>query len=200
MEPVEMAGSEDWRAWLIAHHLSSEEIWIAIRKAAQGHEGLTMSDAIDEAICYGWIDSRTKRLDDSRYMIRFTPRKNGSNWSERNMKRAKQLLDEGRMDVSGISLLPADYRERAVHEGREEEWEVGPSPELEAELRKDHKIWLVYSDLSPGKRKEFNRWVFQAKRPETKRKRIERTVELIRMGRSLTEDMMQRTYKKKGGD
>jgi uncharacterized protein YdeI (YjbR/CyaY-like superfamily) len=61
MEPVEMAGSEDWRAWLIAHHLSSEEIWIAIRKAAQGHEGLTMSDAIDEAICYGWIDSRTKR-------------------------------------------------------------------------------------------------------------------------------------------
>jgi len=112
----------------------------------------------------------------------------------------KQLLDEGRMDVSGISLLPADYRERAVHEGREEEWEVRPSPELEAELRKDHKIWLVYSDLSPGKRKEFNRWVFQAKRPETKRKRIERTVELIRMGRSLTEDMMQRTYKKKGGD
>ena len=200
MDPIEMAGLEDWRTWLIENHLSCEETWIIIRKAGHGHEGLTMRDAIDEAICYGWIDSRTKRLDDSRYLMRFTPRKASSNWSERNRKRAKELLDGGRMEASGIAKLPADFQERAVHQGKEGELETIPSPELEAELRKDPEVWLIYSGLPPGRMKEFNRWVFQAKRPETRRKRIERTVELIRMGRSLTEEMMLRMNQRKVGD
>ncbi|MGD0817261.1 MAG: YdeI/OmpD-associated family protein [Methanomassiliicoccales archaeon] len=81
-------------------------------------------------------------------------------------------------------------------ENTTEGWEIGPPPDLEAALRGDPEIWTAYSGLAPGQRKEFNRWVFQAKRSETRQRRIERTVELIRMGRSLTEDMMSRWVKK----
>ena len=68
-----------------------------------------MRDAVDEAICYDWIDSRTKRLDEKRYLIRFTPRKNNTNWSARNLKRAKELFDQGRMTEFGMSKLPSNF-------------------------------------------------------------------------------------------
>jgi uncharacterized protein YdeI (YjbR/CyaY-like superfamily) len=67
---------EEWRAWLSENHLTTKEAWIIMKKGEQGRSTLTMRDAIDEAICFGWIDSRTKRLDEKRYLIRFTPRKN----------------------------------------------------------------------------------------------------------------------------
>ena len=154
-----------------------------------------MSDAVDEAICYGWIDSRAKRLDEKRYLFRFTPRKNVTNWSARNLKRAKELFEQGRMTEFGLSKLPSNFLELPIPEHMTEEWEIGPSPGLEAALRTDPELWNAYSKLPPGKRKEFNRWVFNAKRPETRQKRIERTVELVKMGRSLTEDMISRWSK-----
>ena len=194
MDRLELDGLEGWRAWLRANQLTSTETWIVIRKRDRDPVGLTMKDAVDEAICFGWIDSRTKRLDDSRYTIRFTPRKNDSNWSARNLKRARELIAAGRMTESGLSKLPSHFQD-LVDRGDEVE-ELEPAPDLEAVLRKDPEVWLAYSELPPGKRKEFNRWVLVAKRPETREGRIKRTLELVRMGRSLTEEMMGRWAKK----
>jgi uncharacterized protein YdeI (YjbR/CyaY-like superfamily) len=183
---------EDWRAWLIKNSLTSEETWIVMKKGLPGRSQLTMKDAIDEAICYGWIDSRTRRLDEERYEIRFTPRKSITNWSERNLKRARELVDQGRMTELGMSKLPADFQGRAVN--GKEEW-VNPSPEFVTALKDDPELWRFYSELPLGRRREFNRWILQAKRSDTRQKRIQRTLELIGTGRSLTEDMMDRWSK-----
>lgn len=196
MDRLELETLEEWRAWLSENHLTAKETWIIMNKGEQGRSAYTMKDAIDEAICSGWIDSRTRRLDEKRYLIRFTPRRKDTNWSVRNLKRAKELLDQGRMKEAGISQLPSDFREPVGPENNIESWEIGPSPDLEAALRSEPELWNAYSGLAQGQRKEFNRWVSQAKRPETRQKRIERTVELIKMGRSLTEDMMSRWSKR----
>ncbi len=194
--PLELGTVEEWREWLSRNHLSSEETWLVLRKGRKSGTDLTMSNAVDEAICHGWIDSRTKRLDDKRYLIRFTPRKKVTNWSERNLGRARALMDSGRMTAAGISKLPAGFREQAGKDNERGDPMAGRSPDLEATLRRDPQLWRIYSDLPPGRMREFNRWVLQAKRDDTRQKRIQRTAELICMGRSLTEDMMGRYAKR----
>jgi uncharacterized protein YdeI (YjbR/CyaY-like superfamily) len=173
------------------NHLRSKEIWLVIRKGAN-EPFLKMRDAVDEAICYGWIDSRTKRLDEERYLIRFTPRKSHTNWSARNLTKAKELLDQGRMTEFGIAQQPSDFLKLTIPGQGIEEWENGPPPDLERALNASADLWTKFEQLPPGRRKEFNRWVLKAKRPETRQKRITRTVELIRIGRSLTEDIMRK--------
>jgi uncharacterized protein YdeI (YjbR/CyaY-like superfamily) len=195
-DQMDLETLEEWKGWLSENHLTSNEIWLIMRKGKRSGSGLTMRDAIDEAICFGWIDSRTKRLDQNRYMIRFTPRKNETNWSARNLERARQLFDQGRMTEAGISKLPPDFRTLVSLENKIEDRDIGPPPDLEAALRSDPELWGAYSELAQGKRKEFDRWVLNAKRHETRQKRIERTIELIRTDRSLSQDMMGRWSKK----
>ena len=184
----------EWRAWLEANHQASKEIWLVLTKDGRKGSALTMKDAVDEAICFGWIDSRTKRLDDAKYMLRLTPRKNVTKWSDRNLQRARDLIDEGRMTDAGMLKLPREFKGSAPDIPSEQEATL--PPELERALNGDIVVQNAFRTLTPGRRKEFIRWVSGAKRPGTRQKRVDRTVELIRMGRSLTEDMMNRWSKK----
>jgi uncharacterized protein YdeI (YjbR/CyaY-like superfamily) len=195
MDSFEPNNVAEWRAWLEVNHNTSIEIWLVIPKGRKGGSALTMTDAVDEAMCFGWIDSRTKGLDEDRFMLRMTPRKEVTNWSERNLKRAKALIDEGRMTEAGIFKLPSDFLVSAVKSGPSSEENATIPPELESALNKDTDVWNTFQTLAPGKRREFVRWVSSAKRPETRSRRIARTVELVKLGRSLTEEMMSKWSK-----
>jgi uncharacterized protein YdeI (YjbR/CyaY-like superfamily) len=192
MDPVELESAEEWRRWLSENHLTSTEVWLVIRKGKARTGTLTLKAAMQEAICFGWIDSRTKRLDDQRYMLRVTPRKESSGWSGRNLGWARELIDQGKMTDAGMAKLPPDFREAS---GGKTEVQTGTAPELEALLGNDQELSARYAAFAPGQRREFNRWILGAKRPETRRRRVERTAELIRSGRSLTEAMMERWSK-----
>jgi len=103
-------GREEWRSWLEANHDREREIWLVFYRKATGKQTVSLPEAQDEALCFGWVDSIEKKLDEERYALRFTPRKKGSHWSEGNLSRARVLIAEGKMTVSGFVALPAEYR------------------------------------------------------------------------------------------
>ena len=90
------------REWFEAHHETADELWVGIYKKSSGEKGVTLGDALDQALCFGWIDSKGRRIDDARYTVRFTRRRKGSNWSQRNIARVKQLRDQGLMHEAGL--------------------------------------------------------------------------------------------------
>lgn len=191
MVHVELPCLSDWREWLKANHANLTEAWLVLRKGAKG-KCLTMREAIDEAICFGWIDSRSKRVDDERYEVRFTPRKDGTKWSDLNLRRAREMMDQGRMTEMGAAVLPTEFFRRLMEQDQMALEAERVPPELESALRKYQELWDKFGALPSGKRREFIRWVSQAKRPETRNRRVERTVELVLAGRSLTDEMMGR--------
>jgi uncharacterized protein YdeI (YjbR/CyaY-like superfamily) len=101
MEAAFFASSEEMRDWLEANHESADEIWVGLYKKGASKTGITMQEALDQALCFGWIDTKGMRIDDERWMVRFVPRRAKSNWSERNIARVEKLSAEGLMHESG---------------------------------------------------------------------------------------------------
>lgn len=101
--------STDFRRWLEANHQTSKEIWLVIYKKASGKVGISYEESIDEALCFGWIDSLAKSIDAEKYAQRFSPRRKGGNWTEVNLAKVRRLMAEGRMTEAGKAALPPDF-------------------------------------------------------------------------------------------
>ena len=99
---------EEWRSWLEQHHNSEHELWLVFYKKSTGKTGMSYTDSVAEALCFGWIDGLKKGIDEQRYAYRFTPRKLTSKWSPSNIRRATQMIDEGRMTAAGLKAF--DHR------------------------------------------------------------------------------------------
>jgi uncharacterized protein YdeI (YjbR/CyaY-like superfamily) len=104
-QPLHVAASEEWRFWLQANHAVEKEVWLTIYKKNTATRGVTLEEATEEALCFGWIDSSMKPIDDEKYVLRYTPRRKGSNWSERNKKRVAELIEQGRMTEAGLAKI-----------------------------------------------------------------------------------------------
>ena len=104
-KPIHFATAEEWRAWLEGNHSSTEDVWLMIYKKHAETPSVTLQDAMQEAICFGWIDSSMQPIDEERYALRFTPRRKTSNWSERNKGWAAQLIEKGRMTEAGLAKI-----------------------------------------------------------------------------------------------
>jgi uncharacterized protein YdeI (YjbR/CyaY-like superfamily) len=107
-ETVLPESSDEWRGWLSRHHRDRSEIWLLLYKKGSGKTGVSYEEAVEEALCFGWIDGQTRSIDDEKYALRFTPRRRGSNWSDSNRTRVRKLLAENRMTEAGVSVLPPD--------------------------------------------------------------------------------------------
>jgi uncharacterized protein YdeI (YjbR/CyaY-like superfamily) len=107
-EKLQVNSREEWRAWLAEHHQDKLEIWLVLYKSASGQQQLSLRDAQEESICFGWIDSNLKPIDSTSYALRFTPRKQVSRWSDTNKERALRMLREGKMTPAGMALLPPE--------------------------------------------------------------------------------------------
>jgi uncharacterized protein YdeI (YjbR/CyaY-like superfamily) len=118
-ETLYVTRREDFRAWLEANHQSKKEIWLVQYKKATQKPSLDYIEAVEEALCFGWIDSTEKSMDAERYATRFSPRRPKSNWTETNKERARQLIAEGKMTPAGLLTLPTDVtgqtKEKAEH-------------------------------------------------------------------------------------
>ena len=106
---LELDNPADFREWLQANHHGAEEVWLAFFKKDSGKQTLTIVEAVEEALCYGWIQSRLKPLDAERFAVRFSPRRENSSWSLPNLKRARKLIAQGRMKGAGMAALPKDF-------------------------------------------------------------------------------------------
>lgn len=104
-EPLAFTSADGWRAWLAEHHATEDGAWVTIAKKGATTPAVTLHEATAEALCFGWIDSAMQPIDADRYALRFTPRRKGSNWSERNKALAAQLIEEGRMAAAGLAAI-----------------------------------------------------------------------------------------------
>ena len=178
-------GREDWRAWLAAHHATAQEIWLVIRKKHAATAGLTYVEALEEALCFGWIDGILKRIDDEKHTIRFTPRRKNSIWSEQNKKRIAKLIQEGRITEAGLAKIKeAKANGQWEKAAGREDVRVVP-PELTAALARNAQAREKFEKLAPSYRRQFIYWIGSAKRDETREKRIKTTIKLLMANRRL---------------
>jgi uncharacterized protein YdeI (YjbR/CyaY-like superfamily) len=171
MDILFFATPADLRAWLAANHDSAHELWVGFHKKGSGRPSITWPEAVDEALCFGWIDSVRYSIDETSYRQRFTPRRPGSVWSGVNVRRAQELIDAGRMQPAG---LEAFGRRKEDQERRYlfEQAEVTLGDAYESDFRENAKAWAFWETQPPGYRKTATWWVISAKREETRRRRL----------------------------
>jgi len=176
---------EAWRRWLAANHDKTPEIWLAYYKKGTGKKSVTYEEALDEAICSGWIDSTVRALDGERYMQRWTPRKPGSIWSARNKKSVARLSAEGRMCEAGLARVREAERDGSWSTLDAIDRDARTPAELLDALGARPGAREKFDALSASQRKLWGWWIQSAKRLETKTRRIEAAVEWILAGRKV---------------
>jgi uncharacterized protein YdeI (YjbR/CyaY-like superfamily) len=176
---LDVRDRQQCRKWLTKHHASSPGVWLVFYKAHTGVKAISYEDAVREALCFGWIDSLVKRLDDDRYALKVTPRKSTSKWSDLNRKRWGELKAAGLLRDAGLAAAPSSNT-----------YAPKPAiPELPAyiakALRTDAKAWEFFQGLAPTYRRHFVVWIHIAKRPETRERRIRESIRLLASGKKL---------------
>jgi uncharacterized protein YdeI (YjbR/CyaY-like superfamily) len=171
------------RAWLEEHHATASELWVGYYKKGSGRLSLTWSEVVDEALCFGWIDSVARGVDDERYAQRFTPRKNVSNWSAVNIAKVEKLRTEGRMTAAGEAAFAARRDDRSAVYSYERRHEAKLDAEQEATFRANPSAWGWFGAQSSSYRSLATFWVVSAKRPETRTRRLETLIECSAAGR-----------------
>lgn len=172
---------DDWRTWLANNHLECDGVWLVYYKKKSGHRNILYDEAVEEALCFGWIDSLPRALDRERSLLLFTPRKDKSVWSEANKNRVERLLTEGSMAEAGIRKVDIAKRNGSWDAlNRSDRLEL-PEDLLSA-LASDTGAQTKFLGFSPSVQKNILAWIFSAKRPETRKRRIAETVRLAGNG------------------
>ena len=173
-----------FRKWLAANHAKSKELWVGFYKKNSGKSSITWPQSVDEALCFGWIDGIRKRIDETSYMIRFTPRKASSVWSAVNIRNAEKLIKEKRMQPAGLQAFAARKEYRSGIYSYEQR-----SPELEdkyaRKLKRNRAAWKFFQAQPPSYRKMMNWYIVSAKQEETRLKRLDKLIEASAQGRRL---------------
>jgi uncharacterized protein YdeI (YjbR/CyaY-like superfamily) len=172
MEATYFASPEAFRRWLERHHASATELWVGFHKRATGRPSMTWPESVDEALCFGWIDGIRKRVDDDRYVIRFTPRRSRSIWSLVNLRRVKALIEAGRMCPAGLAAYEArDPKRSGLYSFERAAAQFSPSQEKR--LRANARAWAFFESRPPWYRRVATHWVTSAKQEATRERRLE---------------------------
>jgi uncharacterized protein YdeI (YjbR/CyaY-like superfamily) len=185
-QPVLSFASQDaFRAWMAAEHATSDGIWLKFAKKDSGITSVVYAEALDVALCFGWIDGQARKLDEEHYLQRWTPRRKRSPWSQRNRDKAEALIASGAMQPAGLAEI-----ERAKGDGRWERAYAGPRTatvpdDLQAALDADPQAAAFFETLSGVNRYAILYRVQDAKRPETRARRIAKFVAMLAAGETL---------------
>jgi uncharacterized protein YdeI (YjbR/CyaY-like superfamily) len=185
MKTLYCRNSNDWREWLSENHDQENEVWLVFYKKKTGKPSIEYEAAVEEALCFGWIDSIIKKIDELKYAQKFTPRRDGSVWSESNKKRIAKLIKNKRMTAVGLAKIEA-----AKKSGK---WNKSARPNLSFEMPQEFKQALHtnrvarenFEKLAPTYQKQFIVWIAVAKRAETRKKRISESIQLLEKGQKL---------------
>jgi uncharacterized protein YdeI (YjbR/CyaY-like superfamily) len=176
---VDVRTRQQWRAWLAKNHTSSPGIWLVRHKQHTGVQSMPYEDVVREALCFGWIDSLIKRLDEDRYAIKVTPRQATSKWSAANRRRWMELKAAGLLAPAGLAAPPTENT-------------YAPKPRIpdlplyiaEA-IKANPKAWKFFRQLAPTYRRHFIAWIHTAKRQDTRERRLRESVDLLAAGKRL---------------
>lgn len=181
-EPVYFPSAAAFGRWLAANHAKATHLWVGYHKVGSGTPSLTWPESVDEALCVGWIDGVRKRVDATRYTIRFTPRKPGSHWSAVNVRRVEALKAEGRMRPAGLAAF-ARRREDPTEGYSYERRPHDLPPEYARLLKADREAWAFFHGAIASYRRACAWWVVSAKREETRARRLAQLIAHSKAGR-----------------
>lgn len=171
-----------WREWLSENHTSKKEIWLVFTKKGSKMPCVRYDSAVEEALCFGWVDGLVRKLDESRYACRFTPRKPNSVWSESNKIRVTKLIEQGRMTQAGMALIDAAKANGQWDKVQEKAAYDDCPKELTQALDDCEEAKNCFRKLTASHQREWNRWVGEAKKEETRTRRASQTVERLLQG------------------
>ncbi len=176
---LSFASRAEWRAWLQENHARAKEVLLIHYKKGTGKQGLSVPEAVEEALCFGWIDGILRRIDAEKHVVRYTPRRKGSVWSQLNKGRVARLIQEGRMTAAGLEQV-AIAKENGRWQAAERLEDVDTVPaELTKALRKHPGMLKAFKELAPSRRKQYIWWIGSAKRDETRQKRIAALIDYL---------------------
>jgi uncharacterized protein YdeI (YjbR/CyaY-like superfamily) len=176
MKPKFFAYPPKFRAWLKKHHASETELWVGFYKKATGKPSITWPEAVDEALCFGWIDGVRRSLDDEAYSIRFTPRRKTSNWSAVNIARMAELEKQGKLTPAGERAFEARSKQRSRVYSFERDTKAKLSATDERRLRANARAADFFDAQAPWYQRAAIHWVISAKRSETKQRRLDQLI------------------------
>jgi uncharacterized protein YdeI (YjbR/CyaY-like superfamily) len=184
MNPHYFTSPIKFHQWLEKHHATSSELLVGFYKVGSGKPSIAYQEALDEALCFGWIDGIRKSVDEERYTIRFTPRKPTSNWSNVNIKRMQELIAAGRVQPAGLAAFEARTAAKSgvyTYENRPRQL----PPEYEKIFRKNKPAWAFFQSQAPYYQRTACGWVMSAKKEETRLRRLATLIEDSAQGRRL---------------
>jgi uncharacterized protein YdeI (YjbR/CyaY-like superfamily) len=187
-EELYLAKRDDWRAWLLENHGAKKEVWLIYYKKQTGKPSISYDDSVEEALCFGWVDSIIKKIDYEKFARKFTPRTRRSTWSESNKKRVEKMIREGKMTEAGLSRI-----KEAKDSG---EWFKTPvsirykrnllvPSYIKTALRTNRKALDNFNKLAESYKRSFVGWIDSAKKEETRRKRLAEAIELLERNQKL---------------
>jgi uncharacterized protein YdeI (YjbR/CyaY-like superfamily) len=178
---VHFEDRESWRTWLNENYRDVREVWLVFDKKHTGRRCVTYNAAVEEALCFGWIDSIIKRIDEDRYARKFTPRTNTSKWSESNLRRVEKLIASGRMTEAGLEKIKPGVRPAPPVSSRS----VEVPDFFEEALAGNGTAREFFYRLAPSYRRNYIAWVSSGKREETRKRRVEEALTLLQQGKKL---------------
>lgn len=181
MTQLEVRSRAEWRRWLERNHDRASEAWVVFHKQSSGRRsGLSYEDSVEEALCFGWVDSLVKGLDDSRYLRKFTPRKPDSAWSTSNRRRYEKLKAQGLLAPAGITRAPTSKSGDVPRPSI-----TALAKDIRTAVKANPRAWAFFHDLAPSHKRNYIIWIESAKRPETRTKRLTEAVRLLASGKKL---------------
>lgn len=176
-QEIQPKSAKDWRKWLEANHTQKDSVWLVLAKKESGIPTLSVTEAIDEALCFGWVDSVPNKVDENRFKILVSPRKPKSNWSKVNKDKIEKLLAAGKIAPAGLKMIELAKQTGTWNALNEVDNLIIPD-DLAAALSQHPKARTYFENFPPSTRRGIIEWIFNAKKPETRAKRIDETATL----------------------
>lgn len=177
--------ANDWRKWLEKNHDREGEVWVVYFKSASGKTGIDYETSVEEALCFGWIDSIIQKIDEEKYARKFNPRRMDSQWSETNKRRVVKLISEGRMTEAGLAKITIDVKKVDLTKPKPQRSKrpLGIPLKIKRALKPYPNVWDALQKLPPSHQHNYILWLMNAKKPETFEKRLNRTIEELKAGK-----------------
>ena len=185
MKQLYAENRDEWRDWLCRHHNSQDGVWLIFYKKQTSRPTIPYEDAVEEALCFGWIDSIIKKIDAKKYARKFTPRKDNSRWSELNKKRANKMIKKGKMTDEGLAKINKAKKTGIWDKDPRPRISLDVPPEFAKAFAKNKKAKANFDKLASSYRRRYIGWIVMAKRQETKQKRIKESIALLEKGERL---------------
>lgn len=177
---------EKWRAWLEKNHdVEKHGIWLVYYKQHTGKPSLEYNESVEEALCFGWVDSLIRKLDDEKFARKFTPRKDESRWSPSNRKRVVALIEQGRMTEHGMRCVEAAKKSGLWDADDRPQLSQQPPEEFMRSLAENHAARVFFEKITDKQRLQFIYWINEAKQDATRLRRIRESISLLEQGRKL---------------